>query len=299
MPQGLIAAAGAGVVTLIALADWLAGPTVSLEAFYAVAVIAATWVGGRTHGLLAAGLAAADSLAAHAARMEPIGVTPGGLWNGVSRFAALWLIAVLVGRLRRSLMIQRRHAMTDALTGVLNRRAFQIAAERERLRARRDQSPVTLAYLDLDDFKSMNDRLGHAVGDEILGRFADTVAETIRGSDIVARIGGDEFAVLFPDTDARSAVVVITRIRRALAEECDSCPDQAVTASIGLATYHEPPDTVEEMIGEADRLMYRAKRNGRDRIVGAVISGHWHRWGDRTREDAAGVVADLEAASGL
>jgi diguanylate cyclase (GGDEF)-like protein len=299
LPQGLVSLSGAALVSLIALLDWISGPTVSFEVFYALAVMAAAWIGGRRHGVLAAGLASAQSLAAQAARMEPIGVTPAVLWNGVSRFAGLWLIAVLVGSLRGSLLQQRRHAMTDALTGVLNRRAFLNAAERERLRARREQTPITFAYLDLDGFKAMNDRLGHAVGDEILSGFAETVIRSIRGSDIVARIGGDEFAILLPDTDARNAVVVVNRIRAALAQECGDCPERGVTASIGLATYHEPADTVEEMVAEADRLMYRAKRNGKDRVVGAVISGHRHRWGDRTRDDAAAVIAGFDAAAGL
>ncbi len=288
---------GVAAVTAIAAADWLTGPTVSLEMLYAVAVMAAAWIGGFRHGVLAAGLAATDTLAVHAARMDPIMITPGALWNGATRFGALLLVAALVGRLRTTLSEQRHHAMTDPLTGALNRRAFIIAAERERLRAAREQTPITVAYLDLDGFKSINDRLGHALGDEILTRFADTIAATIRGSDLLCRIGGDEFAILLPATDARSAVVVLNRIRSRLAKRCAACPDTTVTASIGAATFHEPPATTEEMIGHADRLMYRAKRSGRDRIVGAVISGPWHRWGDRAEADAAGVTSGITLIS--
>jgi len=290
--------AGIAFVTLIATADWLAGPTVSLEMLYAIAVMAAAWVGGTRDGLLAAGLAATESLAAHVMRLDPIMVTPGVIWNAATRFAALVLIAALVGRLRTVLIEQRHHAMTDPLTGALNRRAFQIAAERERHRAQREQTPLTLAYLDLDGFKAVNDRLGHAVGDAMLTRFADTITRTIRGSDLLCRIGGDEFAVLLPATDARSAVVVLNRIRGALSERCKTCPEQRMTASIGVATFHEPPDTVDEMISQADQLMYQAKANGKDRIVGSVISGNWHRWGERTREDARGVTTDARAVSG-
>ncbi len=289
---------GIAAVTLIAVADWFTGPTVSLEMLYAIAVMAAAWLGGARQGILAAGVAGADSLAAHALRLEPIMVTPGTLWNAGTRFTALALIAAVVGRLRAVLLEQRHHAMTDPLTGALNRRAFQMAAERERQRSRREHTPLTLAYLDLDGFKSVNDRLGHAVGDAMLTRFADTITRTIRGSDLLCRIGGDEFTVLLPATDARSAVVVLNRIRSVLAERCASCPDQTMTASIGIATFHEAPETVGEMVAQADRLMYRAKANGKDRIVGSVISGSWRRWGDRTRADAAGVSADFRAISG-
>lgn len=294
LPQGVVVALGTCFVTTIAVADWVTGPTVSLDVVYAVAVIAATWVGGRSHGLLAAGLAAVDSLAASVAHLDPIALDPGALWNGCSRFAGLWLIAALVGRLRASLMLQRHQAMTDALTGVLNRRAFYIAAERERLRAEREHQPITIAYLDLDGFKSINDRLGHGSGDAILTSFAETVSSLLRGSDLVARIGGDEFTILLPNTDARNAVQALTRVRRALVERNAVNPTEAVTMSTGLATYHKVPTTVDEMIDEADRLMYRAKDNGRDRIVGSVISGPWRRWGDRARIDGRTVAAEVE-----
>lgn len=267
---------GVVLVALIAVADWATGPELSFSVLYLGAVVAVTWLGTRRHGMLVAGLAAAESLLA--AVVADAAITVATLWNASTQLLVLLLAATAIGSLRHAVVEQRRMAMVDPLTGAMNRRAFQLVAERERLRAGRDGSPLTLAYFDLDHFKEINDRLGHAAGDRLLGEFSRAAEDTLRGTDLFARIGGDEFVLLLPDTDAREAMVVVDRVRKILRDE--ETLGQQITSSVGIASYRFPPNSVDAMLAGADELLYQAKDRGGDTVVGMVIVGPWTRWSD-------------------
>jgi len=265
---------GVVLVALIALGDWVTGPELSFSVLYMGTVVAVTWLGSRRHGMLVAVLAAVESLlAAVLSRDAP---TPADIWNASTQLVVLILTASLIGSLRRALVDQRRMAMVDPLTGALNRRAFQLVAERERLRSGREGTPLSLAYFDLDGFKDINDRLGHAAGDGLLTAFAAAVAAEIRGTDLFARIGGDEFVLLLPDTDAREAVLVVDRVRKLLVDQATG--DFPMTTSVGIASYRFPPNTVDALLAGADDLLYQAKGRGGDTVVGMVVVGPWTRW---------------------
>jgi diguanylate cyclase (GGDEF)-like protein len=268
---------GVVLVALIAVADWATGPELSFSVLYLGAVVAVTWLGTRRHGMLVAVLAAAASLLAAVVADGTIAVAT--LWNATTQLLVLLLAATAIGSLRHAVVEQRRMAMVDPLTGAMNRRAFELVAERERLRAGRDGSPLTLAYFDLDHFKQINDRLGHAAGDRILQEFTTAAEETIRGTDLLARIGGDEFVLLLPDTDAREAMVVVDRVRKILKDE--EALAHPMTSSVGIASYRFPPSSVDAMLAGADELLYQAKDRGGDTVVGMVIVGPWTRWSDQ------------------
>ncbi|MEX1208021.1 MAG: GGDEF domain-containing protein [Acidimicrobiia bacterium] len=267
---------GVVLVALIAVADWATGPELSFSVLYLGAVVAVTWLGTRRHGMLVAVLASAESLLASVIVDGTIAVAT--LWNASTQLLVLLLAATAIGSLRHAVVEQRRMAMVDPLTGSMNRRAFQLVAERERLRAGRDGSPLTLAYFDLDHFKQLNDRLGHAAGDRILEKFTAAAEDTIRGTDLLARIGGDEFVLLLPDTDAREAMVVVDRVRKILKDE--ETLGHPMTSSVGIASYRFPPSSVDAMLAGADELLYQAKDRGGDTVVGMVIVGPWTRWSD-------------------
>jgi diguanylate cyclase (GGDEF)-like protein len=275
---------GVLLVTGIAALDWATGPLVDVSLLYVIAVMAVTWAGTRRHGILVAGLAAAQSLLACVFELGHLPLS--APWNAVTRLGVLVLVAMLLGTLRTTLVEQRHMAMVDPLTGSMNRRAFQLVAERERLRAGRDGGAISLAYFDVDHFKQINDARGHGFGDTLLSDFAATLTAAVRGTDVVSRMGGDEFILLLPDTDAREAMIVVDRVRRAVAERCaiDGAP---LTTSAGVATFRFPPSTVDAMISSADDLMYQAKARGGDTVVGMVIVGPWTRWSDSIDSPAA------------
>ena len=162
----------------------------------------------------------------------------------------------------------RRLATIDTLTGLLNRRAFLDALERESARSERPGYPLSLLLLDADHFKRVNDTYGHAAGDAVLQGFARVLSAVARRSDVVGRWGGEEFVVALPQTGAAGARVAAERVRRALADARYPIPGGdplRMTASIGAATV-QPPWTKEAVVSAADEAMYAAKARGRNRV---------------------------------
>ncbi len=174
----------------------------------------------------------------------------------------------LLTRLRRQTEDFERLAHEDPLTGLPNRRRFDEALAHEFARSRRSGEPWSLAMIDIDHFKQVNDRYSHAVGDEALRAVADVLRTHDRGMDTVARLGGEEFALLMPHTTAEQAVGVCERLREAMrSHDCGGiAPGLAVTISIGVAAWPEHADAAAVMEA-ADAALYRAKARGRDRVM--------------------------------
>lgn len=167
-----------------------------------------------------------------------------------------------------------RQARTDSLTGLANRRHFLAQAEQELLRARRYDKPLSVLMLDLDEFKAINDAYGHQVGDEVLRMVSAVCRQVLRGVDLVGRMGGEEFAILLPETDAVQAAEVAERLRQNIAT-ADVALGQGrqlrVTASIGVATFAADDVDVDKVLNLADKAMYEAKRKGRNQVC--TLSG--------------------------
>jgi diguanylate cyclase (GGDEF)-like protein len=158
----------------------------------------------------------------------------------------------------------RRLLTQDYLTGATNRARFQQLFEREHRTWREHGGPLSLIMLDIDHFKAVNDGYGHLTGDLVLCRFVETIAKAIRPSDVLARLGGEEFAVLLPGTDLTEATALAERLRGVIAEMRVPTPrgELAITASLGCATAR--PE--EDLLGAADQALYIAKRNGRNQV---------------------------------
>lgn len=146
-----------------------------------------------------------------------------------------------------------------------NRRYFIELAETEIKRASEDRSSFTIVYIDLDNFKLMNDRFGHSAGDNLLRVLANTIQNNIRAADIVARLGGDEFAILLPDTGPELAEVIAKRIQK-INSDLMRKYDWPVTLSMGVVTFARPPSVVDDLLKISDALMYSAKKNGKNSI---------------------------------
>lgn len=172
----------------------------------------------------------------------------------------------------------KRLVSVDSLTGIANRRHFDRALDRELRRARRDHQPLSLIFLDLDEFKHYNDTYGHARGDEVLRQVAHTLDETFRrGGDLVARYGGEEFAVVLPGVDGRRAALYAERLRRRIwrleIPNSGSAVSDRITISGGIATVNPPQvASADDVLHCADQALYRAKCHGRNRIVSASVS---------------------------
>ncbi len=169
-------------------------------------------------------------------------------------------------KLKESLERERSAARIDFLTGILNRRGFYEIAGSESQRSRRYKRPLSMVYVDLDNFKRVNDTLGHDAGDELLVQVAAVVHSEVRGTDTVGRLGGDEFAVLLPETDQADGKVVVEKLQRQLRKAMLE-KKWPVTFSIGLISFQSPPESTDEMVREADRVMYSAKLRGKNSVA--------------------------------
>jgi diguanylate cyclase (GGDEF)-like protein/PAS domain S-box-containing protein len=179
-------------------------------------------------------------------------------------------LKVSEGKLQAALESEKNLARVDFLTGIPNRRMFNQALTLEAKRSRRYGRPITLVYIDVDNFKYMNDHFGHATGDELLKTIGTTLETSVRSTDMAARLGGDEFAVLLPETDEASAGVIVAKLRQNLNASIGP-KAWPVTFSFGVVTFPIALDSTEEMIKRADEFMYEAKRGGKSAVVSRVI----------------------------
>ncbi|HEY2561482.1 MAG TPA: GGDEF domain-containing protein [Caldimonas sp.] len=173
------------------------------------------------------------------------------------------VILLLVTRVRRDHRALEVMSRSDALTGLLNRRAFAAAIAVECARARRSGEPLCVAYLDIDNFKAINDRFGHAAGDQVLRQFAMAIEQTVRAHlDGAFRLGGDEFALLLAATSAEQAEVVVDRIRSFCAVHDSRWAVGAFEFSAGIVAF-DPAESAQELLTRSDALMYRQKQTHR------------------------------------
>jgi diguanylate cyclase (GGDEF)-like protein len=179
--------------------------------------------------------------------------------------STVFLVAMLK---ERSELRYSQAADTDVLTGLPNRRAFQAMAARILERAGHDGTPVAIIICDLDHFKAVNDTYGHAVGDRVLKVFATAARQAMRPNEFIARLGGEEFAAIFPGASAHASCASAQRIREAFAAAAEMVGDHAVaaTVSIGVAIAEEGNVPLETLMEAADAALYRAKLNGRNRV---------------------------------
>lgn len=260
---------GTLLVAVLGLIDYATGYELSFSLFYLLPVCLVAWYSGRDLALVISMLAAVAWLSADVASGHTYTHPALHVWNMLIRLGFFVVVTVLLAALRAAHESEHRLARTDALTGLLNTRHFLEVAELELSRARRYGHPFSLAYVDLDNFKFVNDRFGHAEGDRVLAAVGRQLAESLRRTDIVARLGGDEFTILLPQADAEATRVAITKLHETLGAEM-ARHDWPVTFSIGVVSFAAPPASVAEVIAAADRLMYGVKAAGKAAVTYAT-----------------------------
>jgi diguanylate cyclase (GGDEF)-like protein len=256
----------AGFTLAVGYADYATGLEVRVFPLYFVPVGLVAWSMGRNAGLLfAVGSISTWEVANRIAGLRYSNLAV-DVWNVFVQFAALVAFSILLSRLRTMTDRERASARVDSLTGLFNSRMFYERARNELERARRFARPLTVAYIDLDNFKAVNDQHGHHAGDELLRLVGRTLAVSCRQTDVAARMGGDEFALLIPESDAGAATTVLERVRKQLADALAE-HGTSVTASIGAVCFERAPTSVEELVEPADALMYRVKQSGKNGLV--------------------------------
>jgi diguanylate cyclase (GGDEF)-like protein len=259
----LVVAAVLGGVALVCALDFLTGIEYRVYPLYFLPLSLAAWHLGRRGALVAAGLCTVAWLGSNQLAGRHYSTAAVLIFDFLMQGMAFVTVGWLIADLRRALGREEHLSRTDPLTLLLNRRAFYEAGERILAVGQRHGRPVTLAYIDLDNFKSVNDALGHEGGDLTLRRAAALLQQCIRKGDVAARLGGDEFVVLLPETDSEGAGALLERLRSRLADAFDqiACP---VTVSIGAVSFAASPTEIEELVGQADGAMYQAKAAGKN-----------------------------------
>jgi diguanylate cyclase (GGDEF)-like protein len=259
LPRWLQVSLAVAILSVVFLTDRNLDPYISVSFFYVLPVLITTSSMGGWCGFCMGVVAAVLERYILAVPDMP---TLYRVWNTIIRTGTFGLIVAMAATLRTAIKNERLLARQDYLTGLLNRRAFEERAAIELERSRRSRSPMALLYIDCDDFKCINDTSGHHVGDKVLQAIAHALNASMRATDTVARMGGDEFAVLLPDTSepqARAATANLhDRLGRCLTGAGIEC-----SCSIGVAVFVAPPESVQELLEKADALMYAVKKGGK------------------------------------
>jgi len=261
----MLLAIGAGILAFVAWLDWVSGPAYSFAIFYLLPIYFVTWYLGAGAGM---GFSFVSVLTMAVIDLHSIPFSKWGRILTLDRAGKLVFFLVttlLLSRLREVYQHEREASRIDPLTGIANRRAFFDFAERERIRSARYLRPITIAYIDVDDFKQVNDRLGHGTGDVLLTEIAQTLRQNIRETDMVARMGGDEFILLLPEADQSAARTVIHKVHELLLDLVREL-NMPISFSIGAVTFRSPVASADEMVRAADSVMYSAKNKGKDGV---------------------------------
>jgi diguanylate cyclase (GGDEF)-like protein len=259
------------VLSICTFADHYTGNELSFSITYLAPIALAAWYAGAKPGffmVFAASLAwlGVDLLSGHTYSHPMIPV-----WNSLVRLGFFLIVTTLLLHTRKLLTILHDQAGQDALTGLANSRTFYARLNLERERALRYRHPFTIAYLDLDNFKRVNDTLGHEAGDGVLRTIAEGLTSGLRKTDLIARLGGDEFALLLAETGEGEADEVLQKLHVQLLRQM-ALQKWPVGCSIGAVTCNDPTQIdSHDLVNQADELMYLVKRSGKNRIVCKVI----------------------------
>ena len=265
--MGFILATVLVLIASIGILDYVTGSGFELDFFYLLPIFVAAWYSNERVGIATAVFATlvwvSVGQSANATLYPSWGMQ---LWNAFTELGFFLVIVSLLSRLKSEVHQLDEMAREDALTGLANRRSFYEVVDAEINRSRRFGSSFSVAYIDIDNFKTVNDTRGHSAGDALLRQVASTIAQQIRNVDTAARLGGDEFAILFPETKTPEIEHTPEMVRRLMLELPKSRP-LPISVSIGVATFLQAPASIEETLEFADKLMYLAKMRGKNAVT--------------------------------
>ena len=251
---------GLAIIGLLGFLDYLTGNEITLSLFYLVPIVLVTWVIDHKAGLFMSFLSALTLLGAEIASGQTYSHPILYFLNTLARALFYVVVVYLVSELQKSRKEELLAARTDFVTGAVNARYFNELLQMEISRIRRYPHPITLVYMDVDNFKLVNDLFGHRIGDEVLRCIANELKVQLRITDTVARLGGDEFVMLLPSTRQPEARVVVSKVYTNLSEKMRQ-RNWPVTFSMGAVTCEFSPYSAEQLVNMADELMYEVKNS--------------------------------------
>ncbi len=270
IPKASLLALCVLLVAILGFIDIETGYEFSFAIFYLIPIMMAAWYSSRPGAVAISALAGLTWLYSDIASGHVYSHPSTPYWNALTRFGFFLIISYFLTYIRQLLRRETELSRVDALTGVSNSRHFQEIASTEFQRTLRSRRPITVAYIDLDNFKAVNDTFGHTEGDKLLTTVAATVKKNLRGPDTVARLGGDEFAVLLPESGQEQARHTLERVRNELLGAMRQ-KNYPVTFSIGsvtcMATCENKLCDLDTVITMADNLMYEVKNSGKNSIL--------------------------------
>ena len=252
---------GIAFLFTVAIGDYITGTELSFSLFYLIPIAVFSLAFSGTVGVAIAFISAAIWLLIEV--MTGMEETDSfvHLWNTIIRLGFFLLPALLL----RAVEQEKRHARTDFLTGAINNRYLNEVMQREIDRSLRYKHPFTVAFIDLDNFKAVNDTFGHSFGDSLLRVAAESMKNNLRKTDFVARVGGDEFVVLLPETGPEAAKKAVSNLFQKLTNEMQ-VKKWPITFSVGVLTLTAPTISVDKILSIVDKMMYAVKNNGRNDI---------------------------------
>ena len=256
---------GVLLLILIGCIDYQVDPEIFLSILYLLPIAFITWFVRKEAGFLAGILSAIAWFITNenSQQTESRFLVP--YWNASVNLMFFFTVVYLLSKWRNALEQEKEFARIDSTTGVANKRLFFELARLELKKAHRYRHPLTVVYIDIDDFKKINDIWGKKVGDQLLQIAAETIKHTIRETDIIGRLGGDEFAIILPGSGYEPANIVSCRVQRELLDAMQK-NEWCATFSMGAVTFVNPPNSVDEMIHKVDRLVYLIKYNGKNQL---------------------------------
>lgn len=255
------------LTVIISIADYIVGYEISTSLFFLIPIALATWYGTSRQGVFFAVFAALIWYTIDAAFTPHFYSHPLiPFWNTGVRLVLFLVATQFLTLLKSQSNAEKNLSRTDGLTGLMNGRGFAEAAEKMFELASRHGRPTTIAYIDLDDFKQVNDRHGHSEGNKVLQTVGEVLLSSVRKTELAGRLGGDEFAIALPETNVAGAQAVFNKLRAnlALAMQEHNWP---VGFSIGVISFDLPPANFDEAVRLADAMMYRVKRSGKNNII--------------------------------
>lgn len=262
--KSFIIAIGYIIIGVLGIIDTLTGKELDFSLFYVIPILIVIWHTGLGHGIIFSLISAlvwllSDVLSGNVTLLSIYA------WNTLIRLGFFLTIAFLLSRLLTVLDNQREIAHTDYLTGALNSLFFYNVLQMEINRSLRYKNLFTIAYIDLDNLKTVNYEFGYATGDKVLCFVANQIKNSLRKVDVVARLGSDEFALLMPETNQKSAQVVLSKLQHNILAGMQK-NNWPVTLSIGVLTCLDTPPTANEVIQKVDDLMYSVKKSSKNNI---------------------------------